>query len=69
MTGTSQTEKKLICNWSKNGTFFNENLTKFHFFCQHSQPLRNAIENQIENVEFVQGTKCEFIDLLENGTK
>ena len=48
---------------------FNQNLTKFIFY-QHSQPLYDVMQNQTENLEFVQGVNFELIDSLKNnGTK
>ena len=39
-------------------------------FCQHSQPLYDVMQKQIENLEFVRGVNFEFIDSLKNnGTK
>ena len=49
---------------------FNQSLTKFTFFYQHSQPLYGVMQKEIENLEFVQGVSFEFIDSLKNnGTK
>ena len=49
---------------------FNQRLTKFTFFYQHSQPLYNVMQKENKNLEFVQGVNFEFIDLLKNnGTK
>ena len=40
------------------------------FFHQHSQPLSDAMQKEIENLEFVQGVNFQFIDSLKNnGTK
>ena len=40
-----------------------------HFY-QHSQTLYDAVQKEIDNLEFVQGVNFEFIDSLENnGTK
>ena len=48
---------------------FNQNLTKFNF-CQHSQPLYDVMQKEIENLEFVRGVDIEFIDSLKSkGTK
>ena len=39
-------------------------------FYQHSQPLYNVMQKEMENLEFVQGVNFEFIDSLKNnGTK
>ena len=49
---------------------FNQSLTRYTFFCQHSQPLYNVVQKEIENLEFVQGVNFEFIGSLKNnGTK
>ena len=49
---------------------FNQSSTKFTFFYQHSQPLYNVLQKEIENLEFVRGVNFEFIDSLKNkGTK
>ena len=64
-TGKSQ----LIYNWLKIGTF-QPKFDKIYLFYQHSQPLHNAMQNEIKNLEFVQGVNFEFIDSLKNnGTK
>ena len=41
------------------------------YFCyQHSQPLYDVLQQETENLEYVQGVKFEFIDSLKNnGTK
>ena len=47
---------------------FNQNLT--NFFNQPFQPLYDAMQKKIKNLEFVQGGNLEFVDLLKNnGTK
>ena len=49
---------------------FNQSLTKFCFFYQHSQPLYDDMQKEIERLEFVRGANFEFIDSLKNnGTK
>ena len=49
---------------------FNKSLTKFTFFYQHSQPLYDVMQKEIENLQFVRGVKFEFIDSLKsNGIK
>ena len=64
-TGKSQANN----NWLKIGTF-HPNLDKTYFFYQHSQPLHDAMQKEIENFEFVRGVNFEFIDSLKNnGTK
>ena len=51
------------CN---NSTKVRKNL----FFYQHSQPLYNVMQKEIENLEFVQEVNFEFIESLKNnGTK
>ena len=70
LVGPSETGKlQLIYNWLKIGTFQPE-FDKIYFFYQHSQPLYNVLQKEIENLEFVQGVNFEFIDSLKNnGTK
>ena len=70
MVGPSETEKPhFIYNWLTNGTF-QPKFDKIYFFYQHSQTLYDAMQKEIENLEFVQGVKFEFIDSLRNnGTK
>ena len=64
-TGRSQ----LIYIWLKIGTF-QPKFDKIYFFDQHSQPLYDATQKEVENLEFVQGVNFEFIDSLKNnGTK
>ena len=49
---------------------FNQSFTKFTPFYQHSRPLYDVAQKEIENLEFVQGVNFEFIDSLKNnGTK
>ena len=49
---------------------FNQNLTNFTFFHQDFQTLYDAMQKEIENLEFVQGVNVEFTDWLKNnGTK
>ena len=70
LVGPSETGKsQLIYNWLKIGTF-QPKFDKIYFFYQHSQPLYNVMQKEIENLEFVQGVNFEFIDSLKNnGTK
>ena len=70
LVGPSETGKlQLIYNWLKSGTI-QPKFDKIYFFCQLSQPLYNVMQNEIENLEFVQGVDFEFIDSLKNnGTK
>ena len=64
-TGKSQ----LTYNWLKIGKF-QPKFDKIYFFYQHSQPLYDVMQKEIENLEFVQGVNFEFIDSLKNnGTK
>ena len=49
--------------WLKIGTF----RTKFgYFFRQHSQPLHDVLQEDIENLEFSLRGKFEFVDSLKN---
>ena len=70
LVGPSETGKsQLIYNWLKIGTF-QPKFDKIYFFHQHSQPLHNVMQKEIENLEFVRGVNFEFIDSLKNnGTK
>ena len=70
LVGPSETEKwQLIYNWLKNGTF-QPKFDKIYFIYQHSQPLYDVMQKEIENLGFVQGGNFEFIDSLKNnGTK
>ena len=66
LVGLSQTGKsQLIYNWLKNGTF-QPKFYKIYFFNQHSQPLYNVMQKEIENLEFVQRVNFEIIDSLKN---
>ena len=66
LVGPSETGKsQLIYNWLKIGTF-QPNFDKIYFFYQHSQPLYDVMQKEIENVEFVQGVNFEFINSLKN---
>ena len=70
LVGPSETGKtQLIYNWLKIGTF-QPTFDKIYFFHQHSQPLCDVMQKEIENLEFVQGVNFEFISSLKNnGTK
>ena len=70
LVGPSKTGKlQLIYNWLKIG-IFQPKFDKIYFFYQHSQPLYNVMQKEIENLDFVQGVNFEFIDSLKNnGTK
>ena len=70
MAGPSETGKsQLIYNWLKIGTF-QPMFDKIYFFYQHSQPLYDVMQKEIEKLEFVQGVSFELIDSLKNnGTK
>ena len=66
LVGPSETGKsQLNYNWLKIGTF-QPKFDKIYFFYQHSQPLYDAMQKEIENLEFVQGVNFEFIDSLKN---
>ena len=70
LVGPSETGKtQFLYNWLKVGTF-QPTFDKIYFFYQHSQPPYDVMEEEIENLEFVQGVNFEFIDSLKNnGTK
>ena len=64
LVGSSETEKlQFFYNWLKIGTF-QPKFDKTYFFYQHSQPLYDVMQNEIENLEFVRGVNFEFIDSL-----
>ena len=59
----------LIHKWLKVATF-QPNFDKIYFFYQHSQPLYDVMQKEIDNFEFVQDVHFEFINSLKNnGTK
>ena len=65
LVGPSETRKsQLIYNWLIIGTS-QPKFDKIYFFYQHSQPLYDVMQKQIENLEFVQGVNFEFIDSLK----
>ena len=70
LVGPSETEKShLIYNWLKIGSF-QAKFVKIYFFNQHSQPLYDVMQKEIEKFEFVRGVNFEFLDSLKNdGTK
>ena len=70
LVGPSETGKsQLLYNWLKIGTF-QPKFDKIYFFYQHSQPLYDVIQTEIENPEFVKGVNFDFIDSIKNnGTK
>ena len=66
LIGPSETRKlQLLYNWLKIGTFWPK-FDKIYFFHQLSQPLYDAKQKEIENLEFVRGVNFEFIDSLKN---
>ena len=66
LVGPSGTGKsQLIYNWLKTGTF-QPKFDKIYFFYQHSQPLYDVMQKEIESLEFVRGVNFEFIDSLKN---
>ena len=59
----------LIHEWWKVETF-QPNSDKNFFLYQHSQPLYDVMQNETDNLEFVQGVHIEFINSLkDNGIK
>ena len=70
LVGLSEARKlQLIYNWLKNGTF-QPKFDKIYFFYQHSQPVYDVMQKEIENLEFLRGVKFEFTDSVKNnGTK
>ena len=70
LVGPSETGKShFIYNWLKNGTL-QPKTYKIYFFYQYSQTLNDIMQKEIENIEFIQGVKFDFIDSLKNnGTK
>ena len=62
-------KRQLIYIWLKIGTI-QPKFDKIYFFYQHSQPVYDVMQKEIENLEFVQGVNFEFIDWVKNnGTK
>ena len=70
LVGPSETGKsQLIYNWLKLG-IFQPKFDTIYFFYQHSQPVYNVMQKEIENLEFFQGVNFEVTDSLKNnGTK
>ena len=70
LVGPSETGKsQLIYNWLEIGTFQTK-FVKIYFFYRHSRPLYDVMQEELENLEFVQGVNFEFFDSLKNnGTK
>ena len=70
LVGPSETGKsQFFYNWLKIGTF-QPKFAKIYFFYQHSQPVYDFMQKEIENLVFVRGVSFEFIDSLKNnGTK
>ena len=70
LVGPSETGKsQLIYNWLKIGAF-QPKFHNFFYFYQHSQPVYDLMQKEIEILDFVQGVNFEFIDSLRNnGTK
>ena len=70
LVGPSETGKsQVIYNWLKIGSF-QPKFDKIHLFYQHSQPLYDVMQKEIDNFESVRGVNFEFTDSLKNsGTK
>ena len=70
LVGPTETGKsQFFYIWLKIGTFQTK-FDKMNFFYQHSQPLYDVMQMEIENLEFMQQVNFEFIDSLKNnGTK
>ena len=70
LVGVPETGKsQRIYNWLKIGTFQTK-FDKIYFFYQHSHPLYDVMQKEIENLVFVRGVNVEFIDSFKNnGTK
>ena len=66
----SETKKsQFIYNWLKIGAFL-PNFDKIYFLCEHSYPLYDAMLKRIENLQFVQSVRFQYINSLKNnGTK
>ena len=57
LVGPSETGKsQLIYNWLKNGTF-QPKFDKIYFFYQHSQPLYDIMQKEIEKFRVSAGSK------------
>ena len=66
LVGPSETGKlQLIYNWL-NIVTFQSKFGKIYSFNQHSQPLYDVMQKEIEKPEFVQGVNFEFIDSIKN---
>ena len=64
----SETVKsKFIYNWLKIGAF-QPKFDKLYIFHQHSQPLYDVMQKEIETFEFLQGVNFEFTDSLKNNS-
>ena len=70
LVGPSESGKSQFnYNWLKIGTF-QPKFDKIYFFYQHSPPLYDVVQKEIENLEFVHGVNSELIDSSKNnGTK
>ena len=66
LVGPSETGKsQFLYNWLEIGTF-QPKFDKIYFFYQHSRPLYDVMQKDIETFEFVRGVNFEFIDSLKN---
>ena len=70
LVGPSETKNsQFVYIWLKNATFQPE-FDKTYFFDQHSLTSYNVMQNEIENLEFVQAVNFDITNLLKkNGTK
>ena len=50
-------------NWN-----ISNNVCQFYFIYQHSQPLYDVMQKEINNFEFVRGVNFDFIDSLKNNS-
>ena len=66
LVGPSEVGKtQLINNWLKSGTF-QPKFDKIYFFNQHSRPIYDVMQKEIENLEFVRGVNFEILDSIKN---
>ena len=66
LVGPSERRKsQLFYNWLEIG-HFQQKFDKNYFFYQHSQPLHDVMQNETDNVEFVQSINFEFKNSLKN---
>ena len=69
MLGQSKMGKSLYTYKMLQIATFQPKFDKVYFFRQHSQPLRDFMQKEIEDFDFVSALNFEFLDSLKTTVK